>query len=117
MQFEIIPETQRILDTLTRAHPGMSSSTAEITADEFTASYKSVKESTSSSPSGRHIGHYKAAIGDPTLIELHTTMMSKPFKMGFAPDRWQRVTDIMLEKSPGDSRCHRCEYTANTLCA
>jgi hypothetical protein len=33
-------------------------------------------------------------------------MMSFPFIHGFAPDRWKCVTEIMLEKEPGDSRCH-----------
>jgi len=60
-----------------------------------------LKESTSSSPSSRHIGHYKVAVNDPTLDQLHSCMMSFPFMHGFAPDRWKRVTDIMLEKEPG----------------
>jgi hypothetical protein len=33
-------------------------------------------------------------------------MMSFPFIHGFAPDRWKCVTEIMLEKEPGNSRCH-----------
>jgi hypothetical protein len=34
-------------------------------------------------------------------------MMSLPFKHGFIPDRWTRVTDIMLCKEDGNARCHR----------
>jgi hypothetical protein len=33
-------------------------------------------------------------------------MMSIPFQMGFAPERWRRVTDIMLEKEENNPRCH-----------
>jgi hypothetical protein len=33
-------------------------------------------------------------------------MMSLPFQAGFAPDRWKKVTDIMLQNKIGDSRCH-----------
>ncbi len=61
---------------------------------------------TSSSPSGRHIGHYKAALIAPNLVQLHSTMMSLPFQHGFAPEQWTHVTDIMLEKEEGNSRCH-----------
>ncbi len=38
--------------------------------------------------------------------------MSFPFVHGFAPDRWKRVTDIMLEKEQGNSRCHRLRILA-----
>jgi hypothetical protein len=39
-------------------------------------------------------------------------MMSIPFQEGFAPDRWTRVTDIMLEKDPGYPRSHRLHILA-----
>jgi hypothetical protein len=67
---------------------------------------------TSSSPSGRHIGHYKAILNDPVLTQLHATMMPNPFQIGFTPDRWTRVTDIILEKTAGDARCHRLRIIA-----
>ena len=34
-------------------------------------------------------------------------MMSIPFQVGIIPDRWKQIMDIMLEKTLGDSRCHR----------
>jgi len=70
------------------------------------------QENTSLSPSGRHIGHYKAAIDDPTLVNLHSTMMSIPFTAGFAPQRWTKVTDIMLEKEAVNPRCYRLRILA-----
>jgi hypothetical protein len=30
--------------------------------------------------------------------------MSIPFKMGFAPNRWTKIMDIMLEKEPNNPR-------------
>jgi hypothetical protein len=80
---------------------------ALINEEDVTATYRVAKESTSSSPSGRHIGHYKAAVKDPTLASLHATMMSIPFQTGVIPEQWKHVMDIMLEKTPGDSRSHR----------
>lgn len=96
---------ERVLETLVRDYPTMPGSTV-ILDKEFIATYREAKESTSSSPSGRHIGHYKAVLKDPSLVALHATIMLIPFQVGFMPNRWKKVTDKMLEKIPGDSRCH-----------
>jgi hypothetical protein len=103
---DLMPETQRILNTLTTEYPTTAGSPL-ITPQAFQESYKVAKETTSSSPSGRHIGHYKAAVKDPSLLELHAAMMSIPFQVSIVPERWKTVTDIMMEKSAGDARCHR----------
>jgi hypothetical protein len=52
------------------------------------------------------MGHYKAILSDPSLVDLHTAMMSIPFQFGFSPDQWNRVVDIMLEKDPVNARVH-----------
>ena len=93
-------------------YPKANLPSAIITEDDFISSYKAAKESTSSSPPGEHIGHYKAIVNDPTLVSMHSSMMSIPFQVGIVPERWKRVTDIMLEKTPGDSRCHRLRIIA-----
>lgn len=104
-------ETQQVLQTLSNPCP-RTETDAIITMEAFRDSYKIAKETTSSSPSGRHIGHCKAVIQEPSLSALHAAMMSIPFQTGIVPERWRRVTDIMLEKSPGDSRCHRLRIIA-----
>ncbi len=109
----LLPETIRILKTLATPQPTLQEHTrVSITEEEFVATYKATRETTSSSPSGRHVGHYKAAVKDPTLVSLHTSMMSIPFQAGFAPARWTQVSDIMLEKDPGHARCHRLRILA-----
>jgi hypothetical protein len=107
----LMPETLRILHTIAQPAP-TSSGTSTVTEEDFIQTFKHTKEMSSSSPSGRHIGHYKAALKAPILVQLHSTMMSLPFQHGFAPERWTRVTDIMLEKEEGNSRCHRLRIKA-----
>jgi hypothetical protein len=102
----MLSETRRILDTMATPYPIVSDPNGRVSPDDFISAYSIAKESTSSSPSGRHIGHYKVA------AQLHSQMMSFPFLHGFALDRWKRVTDIMLEKEPGNSRCHRLRILA-----
>jgi hypothetical protein len=101
-----MPETLRVLHTF--ATP-VSTATGDtvIIPDNYRSTYQVANENTSSSPSGRHIGHYKAILRDPSLVQLHSQMMSLPFQVGFAPQRWTTVTDIMLEKEVNNPCCHR----------
>jgi hypothetical protein len=103
------PETAQLLRTIStrntqQAHPSVD---IEISMEAFQSCYKAVRESTSSSPSGRHVGHYKVAAMNDRLSSLHATMMAIPFRAGFSPRRWRRVVDIMLETQPGNSQIHR----------
>jgi hypothetical protein len=106
--FSLMPETVRVLKTLATPIKQLNSShDTIISEDEFVSTFKMSKEATSSLPSGRHIGHYKAIIKDPVLVSLHTAMMSIPFQVGIAPEQWTKVTDIMLENEAGNPRSHR----------
>ncbi len=81
----------------------------------FIDGWKKLRESTSSSPSGRHFGHYKTAVVVsrlpeahpayfPQLSHLHAAMCHFPVKHGFAPKRWCESTNVMLEKIEGNPR-------------
>jgi hypothetical protein len=104
----LFPETHTILSTLSQP---LQHSNQElhniITTQQFISTYKAMNEATSSSPSSRHLGHYKVATKYDHLASLHAKMMSIPHVVGFSPARWRKVIDIMLEKSPGDPKIHR----------
>jgi hypothetical protein len=72
-----------------------------ITNEEFISCYNTVQERTSSFPSGRHVGHYKATTQSDLLSDMHARMMFIPFLAGFSPKHWHKVIDIMLEKDIG----------------
>jgi hypothetical protein len=74
--------------------------------EEFQSTYRIIKERTSSSVSGQHVGLYKAAVQDDSLSTIHSAMMSMPYAVGFSPERWQKVIDVMLEKEPGNPKIH-----------
>jgi hypothetical protein len=72
-----------------------------ITLDDFKNHVKKWKESTSTSPSGRHLGHYRTAIQDDRVASLHTDMLNLPIQYGFAPERWTHSVTPMIEKDEG----------------
>jgi hypothetical protein len=67
----------------------------------YKSAFKAMKESTSSSFSGIHYGHYKALFQHQGLDEVEAAWMNAPFNLGFSSLRSQRGVDIMLEKKPG----------------
>ena len=85
--------------------------------------YKIWPESTTTSPSGRHLGHYRALLPNlPTntkssqqsietqrqeLSTMHHSMIDYSLCNGYSFRRWQKVVNVMLEKEPGNPKIHR----------
>jgi hypothetical protein len=58
---------------------------SHISINDFHAGFKAIVEQTSSSPSGRHIGHYnKAILPDDKLCKILATLTYLPFEFGFS---------------------------------
>jgi hypothetical protein len=107
------PETIQILRQLIQLKSmGPQEIRPEISVDNFISCYKHTHEKPSSSPSGHHVGHCKAACQDPTLAHLHSRMMSIPFQTGFSARHWRKVIDMMLQKDVGSPRIHRLRIIA-----
>ena len=68
---------------------------------------KKKRETTVTSPFGLHVGHYKAALFNPRILEVHRVLLLIPFQTGIVPRRWRRTVQSMLEKEPGAPWIHR----------
>ena len=78
-----------------------------ISVEEFQRFYKTKRESTESSPSGRHVGHYKVAAMVDDLSWLHTVMINVSLTCGVSLDQWKQSVNIMIEKDPGSPKLHQ----------
>ena len=77
---------------------------APVTVEEFCYYFRKKKESTESSPSGQHIGHYKAIITNDEVVELIVAMLNVGLSTGRSLRRWQQTISIMLEKDKGSPK-------------
>jgi hypothetical protein len=94
-----------------------------ITAEKMMGKYKRWKERTSTSPSGRHLGHYHAlfrplkAKNDKEreklddlrqeIIEMHAMMLQTAYDNEHVYKRWEYILTCMLGKDEGVPRIHR----------
>jgi hypothetical protein len=88
----------------------------EITLHEFKSSFAKWNEKTTTSPSGRHLGHYKCMLRpdncddlygdhyqDPKdkIFQVYYDILNSAIKLGISLERWQQSTTTMIEKIPG----------------
>jgi hypothetical protein len=110
---QLLSETQAILRALARMSKiSTGNLDCSISSNKFKSVYTAMNKYTSSSPSGRHLGHYKAALTSDHLVKLHTNMMAIPHLTGYPPKKWHEIVDAMLQKTPDDSRIHRLRTVA-----
>lgn len=79
----------------------------EITADDVIYGFRKWRESTSTSPSGRHLGHYRSLIQHPVLLDCFVKFLNIAISNGIAVPRWSNATNVMIEKDRGQPRIHR----------
>jgi hypothetical protein len=100
--------------------------TTEIGDDAYTSKIKNWKESTSTSPSGMHLGHYHALIArdiysnladnslekqeldskQSAIRQVHLALTIYALKHGYSFKRWRTVVNMMIQKEPGNSKIH-----------
>jgi hypothetical protein len=110
-------EVQLILKKLSQnPQPTIDSS---ITRDDLISLFKNWKESTSTSPSGCHLGHWHALLApDGTkpnpnnnedsiadqIMTIHANVLNTAITSGIPLDRWTKVTSSMISKLEGQAR-------------
>ena len=72
-----------------------------ITPEDFKRFWKKVNEFTSSSMSGVHYGHYKAAIQDPPSTNVLALQLTVIAPSGIPPESWSVGLQVMLEMIAG----------------
>jgi hypothetical protein len=70
----------------------------ELSSEDISYGFKTWAESTATSPSGRHLGHYKALIQDPSLLKSFTSFMNIAIGRGIALPRWRQAVNVMIER-------------------
>jgi hypothetical protein len=96
-----------------------------ITAADFEATFSKWRESTSTSPSNVHLGHYRSLISpdgtEPSpldsdeappdhgrcILGLRAQIANLCVQNGLSLQRWQRSVTVMLEKLPGRPLLHK----------
>ena len=79
----------------------------EISIEELRKGFNIWTEATATSPSSRHLGHYKVLVQDNDMADFLIAQMTLPLKYGFAPTRWAQVLQTMLPKDPGMLKVER----------
>ena len=79
----------------------------ELTLGEYKKFWKRKREETGTSPYGLHVGHFKAALQNDDIMNVHRIMLLIPFQTAIVPHRWKKTVQTMLEKDPGHPWIHR----------
>ena len=107
-----VKESERpFYNNLRRVAPPDENMARDITYADLHHYMKKLPEKTSSSPSGRHVGLYKAlhvyipvedaAETQKSIATLLLDVINSCLRMGFVLPRWRTGTDITLQKKPG----------------
>ena len=97
------PATKELCEECAQIRLGVPARSVDTTIRqrEWSDRWSTAREKTSSSESGLHFGHYKAAARSPAVSHLHALKTTLALKRGFALDRWARGLSVMLEKMFG----------------
>ena len=127
------PAVKLLIQHLARAvDSGPQVDMAAISLDEFKGKLKVWRETTSTSPSGQHLGHYKALVtkhehsyvtNDDTpedialrdeldaiqhrLLRLRLQLLNYALSRGYSYTRWQTIANTHILKEPGNIKIHR----------
>ena len=107
--YELFPEirtfiTQLAMPDIIKSQDQISST---ISVDQYRKAIRNWKESTSTSPSGRHLGMYKALLSNQQITSDMCNMLNVVTQLGIIPSRWCQAISVLIEKDPGAPTINR----------
>jgi hypothetical protein len=106
-----------------KAKTDLDSITGQITTAEFKGKFKTWRESTSTSPSGRHLSMYKALLARTSatdydtatdlhsiqvaLIQVHVNLINYCLRFRYSLRHWKEIVNVMILKSVGEYYIHQ----------
>lgn len=72
-----------------------------LTTEDLEGAIKSKAEKTASSPSGRHLGHYKTALNNSNALQFHLNIINFARTHTCLPPRWSTAIQIRIPKKAG----------------
>ena len=93
--------TRHFVEALKKANDDRDTISTRISNDDYISYWRKAREQTSSSYSGLHFGHYKAAAFDAWLSEIQALSIEIAYANGYSYKRWQQGISAMLEKKEG----------------
>ena len=111
------PLTNRLLHRLKqRVSPGQPT----ITMHELIKRLRRWKESTTTSPSRRHLGHYKSLLPPPSynlteylelpegqILSVHLAILNFCARTGYSLQRWHKIVTMVIPKQHNNFKIHR----------
>ena len=73
-----------------------------VKTSDHRAYWKRAVESKSSEPRGLHNGHFKAGSTSELISQVDAALRHIPYCTGYAPANWCNITDLAIEKQPGN---------------
>jgi hypothetical protein len=126
---EEISQIERLMLSQFKRTTALDSIKSELTEAEWLGKMKVWNESTSTSPSGMHLGHHKALnkpfpipedydADDPDSLPLcedlrqellkgQLQLMNYAIRHSHCYERWSKVANFMIHKEPGNCKIHR----------
>jgi hypothetical protein len=103
------PELKAFIANLATPAPlrNVPSLSTEISINDYKHAINHWNERTNTSPSGRHLGFYKAAQALPTVQSDMCTMLNIVIRCGIVPQRWCKAVSVLIEKDPGRPSINR----------
>jgi hypothetical protein len=112
---QLSPHLDKLLEHLSDGN-NLPTIESDLSYEEFVRGMKKWNERTTTSPSGRHLGHYKILtrlqIMDKekninisnTILHLYYLVCMTAANIGGSLNRWRKISTCMIEKVPGSPR-------------